>query len=84
MNKQPFYHSGYIDSDKTEATEDQIKTAIIKIPKVLRNTYEFYCDELLFTATSDVSVGATAECRAIGVVFITPIDSEPGDPCDLI
>lgn len=84
MNKQPFYHVRYLDLDATSANEKIIKDSVCKIPTVLKDSFEYYSDELLFTATSDVSVQVTTKLESKGVVFKHSISAEPGDPADLM
>jgi hypothetical protein len=80
MNKQPFYHGGYDIKGDGKA----IVKAIKSIKTVLKGTVEFYNEELLFTATSDVSEEANEKLRAIPGVANVRIEAEPGDPADLM
>jgi hypothetical protein len=84
MNKQPFYHEAQLDLDATSANEKIIKDTVCKIPTVLKDTFEYFSDELFFTATSDVSALATLELQSKGVVFKYIVSAEPGDPTDLM
>jgi hypothetical protein len=50
---------------------------------VLKDSIEYYNNELLFTATSDVSSIANRKLAIIAKIE-TECSAEPGDPSDLI
>lgn len=84
-NKQPFYHCAqYENVSKVE--QEEIVDKISRIRSVLRDTVEADNDELLFTATSDVSSRAAEVVKKIiGDRLIGgDIDVEAGDPADLM
>ena len=80
MNKQPFYHAAELKGNKKA-----IIKVIGSIKTVIKDTIEYYNNELLFTATSDVSNFANNQLQDIpGISIMVPVGAEPGDPADLI
>lgn len=84
MNKQPFYHQCEVVGDPSA-----ICGAMRRIKSVIKSSVEYGCDELLFTATTDVCSEANHRLmtlRSEGLVekIKYPVNAEPGDPCDLM
>ena len=77
MNKQPFYHCGHFTGKKLD-----IEKIVKSTQTVLKDTVEYYDNELLFTATSNVSYIINKKLAKIGI--IGDVEAEPGDPCDLM
>jgi hypothetical protein len=78
VNKQPFYHACYLSGKK----EDILK-ALSGIRTVLKDSIEYNNNELLFTATSDVSSIVNKKLSRIAEIE-TECNAEPGDPSDLL
>lgn len=79
MNKQPYYHGGEVDGDPGGIIE-----AVKSVEAVIEDTVAFVNNELLFTATRDVSQTVERKLQDLGYALLTPIDAEPGDPNDLM
>lgn len=83
MNHQPFYHQAELRGD--EKVISKAEKAIQKIRTVLKDTVECFNEELLFTATMDVSSLANDALEKIpGLTILKPVDAEAGDPADLL
>lgn len=87
MNKQPFYHDAQFKTKLRDQNVNSMLEAVMRIRGVLKGSVEFSVgnDQLLFTATSDVTARATEVLRKIaGSDMIGDVECEPGDPADLM
>ena len=83
MNKQPFYHQTEIEN--ADGREDEIRRIVIRHgTAVLKDTIEVVNGELLFTSTSGASWAVEKALEEAGFKLSCPLESEPGDPADLM
>jgi hypothetical protein len=88
MNKQPYYHDAHFSNKLSDNDASHIVDSVKRMRTVIKDTVEFSIgnDELLFTATSDVTRRAGEVIRSCsgGSALVGEVECEPGDPADLM